>query len=105
MLSTTVRARLRDERGSVSIEMALGLSSLVAVLAAMVAALATLGAHLAAIDTAGAAARAHAIGVDFTPPRGSVDVTVTGGLVTVTARIPAPLREMSATAVFPEESP
>ncbi len=94
---------LAGERGSVSVEAALGLSSVVIVIMAAVAALATLGAYLAAVDIAGAAARAAAIGVDFVPPRGQVASSTGGGMVTVTARVPAPLGEMEATAVFPEE--
>lgn len=95
---------LGNDRGSVSVEAALGMSALVVVVVAMVGALATLGAYLSAVDTAGAAARSLAIGVDFEPPRGSISTTSADGLVTVTARVPAPLGEVSATAVFPEES-
>ena len=95
---------LGNDEGSVSVEAALGMSALVVVVAAMVGALATLGAYLAAVDTAGAAARSLAIGMEFEPTRGHVESSESGGLVTVTARVPAPLGEVSATAVFPRES-
>ncbi|APT93583.1 hypothetical protein CPHO_01195 [Corynebacterium phocae] len=99
-----MRGLARDDSGSVSVEAALALSTLVLVLMAMVAALVTLGAYISAVDTAGAAARAAAIGLDYSPPRGRVSQTAAGGLVTVTAHIPAPLGEISAQAIFPEES-
>lgn len=96
---------MRDDSGSVSIEAALALSSLVIVAAAILGGIATLAAHLTAVDTAGAAARAHAIGVDYVPPRGDIEVAVdeSGGLVTAEARVPAVLGMMSHTAVFPAE--
>lgn len=96
--------RLLDDRGSVSVEAALGVSSLVVVFVALCAAMATLAAHVAAADTAGAAARAHAVGAAFEPPRGSVAVGESGGLVTVVATVPAPLGPARSTAVFPAES-
>lgn len=96
---------MRDDSGSVSVEAALALSCLVIVAAAILGGIATLSAHLAAVDTAGAAARAHAIGVDYVPPRADIEVSVseTGGLVTVEARVPAAVGTMSHTAVFPAE--
>ncbi|QPK80241.1 hypothetical protein G7Y31_01075 [Corynebacterium lizhenjunii] len=94
---------LGTDRGSVSVEAALGLSTLVLVVMAMVAAIATMSSHLAAVDIAGAAARAYAIGQDFTPPRGDVEVHQEGELVRVTARVPAPFGVMQAQAVFPLE--
>ena len=86
-----------------TIETALSLSALVTVAAAIVAGIATIAAYITAVDTAGAAARAHAIGVEFAPPRGSVDVTESGGVVTVTARVPAAVGQMQATELFPVE--
>ncbi|PAT10626.1 MULTISPECIES: hypothetical protein [Corynebacterium] len=86
-----------------TIETALSLSALVTVAAAIVAGIATIAAYITAVDTAGAAARAHAIGVEFAPPRGSVDVAEAGGVVTVTARVPAAVGQMQATALFPVE--
>ena len=47
-----------------TIETALSLSALVTVAAAIVAGIATIAAYITAVDTAGAAARAHAIGVE-----------------------------------------
>lgn len=96
---------LGDDRGSVTIEAALSLTTLMIVCAAMVGAIATLAAQVAAIDAAGAAARSHAIGISYAPPRGQVQVTTTAGLVTATATVPAVFGNREATAVFPVESP
>lgn len=104
----TIRQRLKqvnDERGSVTVEAALSLASLVIVCAGMVGAIATLAAQVAAVDAAGAAARSHAIGVTYSPPRGQVQVTTSNGLVTATAAVPAVFGTMQATAVFPVETP
>lgn len=96
-----------DDRGSVTIEAALALAVLVTVAAAIVAGIATLGSYIAAVDIAGAAARSHAIGVSYEPPREGVTVTVaeTAGVVRVTAQVPAPVKAMTATASFPVEAP
>lgn len=94
---------LCDDHGSVTVEAALSLTVLMTVAAAIVAGIATLAAYVSAVDIAGAAARAHAIGVDFTPPRGSVEVNESGGILTVTAVVTAPLSPMTATASFPVE--
>lgn len=101
------RFSLLDERGSVTIEAALALAVLVTVAAAIVAGIATLGAYISAVDIAGAAARSHAIGVDYEPPRDGATVTVaeSAGVVRVTATVPAPVRAMTATAAFPVEAP
>lgn len=92
-----------EEEGSVTVEAAFSLSALVLVAALIIAALATLAAHLAAVDIAGAAARAHAIGLEYQPPRGQIEVGHEGGLVKVVATVPAPLGEQHATAFFPLE--
>lgn len=97
--------QISDQQGSVTIEAALALSSLVIVCAGMIGGIATLAAQVAAIDNAGAAARAHAIGVDYQPPRGSISVHTESGLATATADIPAVFGTMSATAIFPVETP
>lgn len=94
-----------NERGSVTVEAALSLASLVIVCALMVGAIATLAAQVAAIDAAGAAARSHAIGVTYTPPRGEVQVATSNGLVTATVAVPAVFGTMQATAIFPVEAP
>lgn len=86
-----------------SVETALSLSALVTVAAAIVAGIATVATYIAAVDTAGAAARAHAIGVDYEPVRGHIDVTEAGGVITVTANVPAALGHMRATARYPVE--
>ncbi|NLA56783.1 MAG: hypothetical protein GX859_10935 [Corynebacterium humireducens] len=88
-----------------TIETAVGLGSLITVCALLVAGLATMSAHLAAVDTAGAAARSHAIGREFVPVRGVVHVTEHGGLATATATVPGPLGSRSHAAVFPVEVP
>ncbi len=92
-----------DDRGSVTVEAALSLSSLVLVCGLIVGAVATMAAHVAAVDTAGAAARAHAIGVGYHPPRGRVEVSESAGTVTAAAEIPAVFGVMRAEAVFPVE--
>ncbi|MDU0478599.1 hypothetical protein QVA66_05025 [Staphylococcus chromogenes] len=93
-----------DDEGSVTIEAAVGVGALVGVAALVVAALTTLAAQIQAVDLAGAAARAHAIGEPFTPPRGEVNVGVANGWVQVTAWVPAPLGTMQAHAHFPIEN-
>lgn len=94
---------LRDDHGSVTVEAALSLSVLVTVAAAIIGGIATLAAYIGAVDVAGAAARAHAIGVDYEPPRGAVSVLEDAGVVSVTATVPAALFEVSATARYPVE--
>lgn len=86
-----------------TIETALSLSALVVVTAAIVGGIATVAAYITAVDIAGAAARAHALGVDYAAPRGEVAVTENGGLATAAASVPAPIGTMRATAVFPVE--
>ena len=86
-----------------TIETALSLSALVVVTAAIVGGIATVAAYITAVDIAGAAARAHALGVDYTAPRGDVSVTEHAGLATAVASVPAPIGTMRATAVFPVE--
>lgn len=88
-----------------TVETAVGLGSLVAVCGLIVGAIATMAAHLNAVEAAGAAARAHAIGVGYQPTRGEVTVTEAGGLATATARVPSPLGERTHSAVFPVEVP
>ena len=94
-----------NERGSVTIEAALSLSVLIIVAAAIVGAMATMAAYISAVDIAGAAARAHAIGVEYQPPRSDISVSVgeSAGLVTVTASVPGVIGTMSADAAFPAE--
>ena len=86
-----------------TIETALSLSALVVVTAAIVGGIATAAAYITAVDIAGAAARAHALGVDYAAPRGDVSVTENAGLATAAASVPAPIGTMRATAVFPVE--
>ncbi|QGU06285.1 hypothetical protein COCCU_01625 [Corynebacterium occultum] len=103
--SHLITRALRNQQGSVTIEAALGLSSLVIVCAAMIGGIATLAAQVAAIDSAGAAARSQAIGVDYEPPRGSVSIHTSDGLLTATAEIPAIFGPVQATAIYPVETP
>ena len=86
-----------------TVETALSLSALVVVTAAIVGGIATVAAYITAVDVAGAAARAHALGVDYSAPRGAVEVTERAGLATAEATVPAPIGTMRATAVFPVE--
>lgn len=104
-LMTRLSDSFRNQRGSVTLEAALGLSSLVIVCAGMIGGIATLAAQVAAIDSAGAAARSHAIGVEYQPTRGSLQIQNNGDLVTVTAEIPAVFGPVRATAVYPQEVP
>ena len=94
-----------NDRGSVTIEAALSLSVLIIVAAAIVGAMATMAAYISAVDIAGAAARSHAIGVEYQPPRPEVTVTVgeSAGLITLTASVPGVIGTMSADASFPAE--
>ena len=95
---------LRTERGSVTVEAALSLVTLVAVTAAVLGAVATMAAHLSAVQMAGAAARAEAVGVAFEPTRGSVQVESGAGVLTVTASVPSVLGSVRATAYAPVEA-
>lgn len=82
-----------------TVEAAVASAALVAFFSAMVGALAYLAAYLAAVDTAGAAARAHAVGIELVEQRERVTVAEEGGVITVTATVgPA-----TARAVFPVE--
>lgn len=86
-----------------TVEAAISTSALIGVFIALVTGLVSVGAHLAAIDIAGAAARAHAIGVAYEPPRGTVTTVAANDLITVTAVVPSPLGDMTAQATFPVE--
>lgn len=86
-----------------TIEAAVGTGTLVTVCGIIVAGIATMSAQLVAVDTAGAAARAHAIGTTYAPTRGEVSVTIEDGLATAVARVPSPLGTRSHEAVFPVE--
>ncbi|WP_018297920.1 hypothetical protein [Corynebacterium lubricantis] len=94
---------LRDERGSVTVEAALSLATLMIVAAALVAACATMAAQIAATDIAGAAARAHAIGVDYTAENAEIVVSESGGIVTVSVTKPAAIGKVTAQASYPVE--
>lgn len=98
-----LHATLRNDRGSVTVEAALSMVTLVTVTAAVLGAMATMAAHLSAVQTAGAAARAEAVGVEFTPAQGSVQVASSGGMITVTATVPAVFGDVAATAIAPLE--
>jgi len=92
-----------DDEGAVTVEAAFALTAIIVVVGIIVAGIGALVASLVATDVAAAAARAYAIGVDYSPPRGTVEVTDAGGLATATATIPSPLGEISSTAVFTVE--
>lgn len=97
--------RWLDDTGSVTVEAALALSSLVIVAAGIIAGMATLAAKIGVVDAAGAAARSQAIGLDYEPAREglSIQVEETAGLIVVEANAPAPIGSVSARAVFPAE--
>lgn len=96
---------LADDRGSVTIEAAFALAALVIVTALIIGAIATVSAYIAAIDAASAAARAHAIGVDYHPPgEAEISIAEASGLVTVTAEVPAVFGTRSASAIYPVET-
>ncbi|WP_082353487.1 hypothetical protein [Corynebacterium deserti] len=103
-LPEPLEPRLNSDDGSVSIEAAFALSSLVIVCGLIIAAMVTVTAYLAALDMAGAAARAHSIGESFEPLRGSVSWEESGGMLTAEARVPAPFGEATAHAVYPVEN-
>lgn len=86
-----------------TIETALSLSTLIIVAAAIVGGIATISAYITAVDVAGAAARSHALGVDYSAPRGDVTVEIHGGLATASASVPAPIGAVKAQAIFPVE--
>ncbi|AHI21706.1 hypothetical protein B843_01570 [Corynebacterium vitaeruminis DSM 20294] len=86
-----------------TLEAAASIALLVTVAGLIVGAIATVATYIKVVDTAGAAARAHAIGQDFVPARGSVAVREVGGVVEVTASAPAMFMEVRATARFPAE--
>ena len=94
-----------DDDGSVTIEAALALSSLVLVAAGIIGAIATMASYIAAVDMAGAAARSHAIGVEYQPAREDARVSVreSEGLIRASVSVDAPIGTMSAEAVFPAE--
>lgn len=86
-----------------TVETALSMATLVVVAAAIVAGIATMAAYISAVDIAGAAARSHAIGVSYNPPRGSVSITEGAGLVTATAQVPGAIGTLRASAIYPVE--
>lgn len=94
---------INSDRGSVTIEAAFGIATLVIFTGMIIGAVVTLAAYLAAVNTAGAAARAHAIGIDYAPSRGTVEVEQNHDLITITAHIPAVFGDVSAKAIFPNE--
>lgn len=99
-----VRAKIEDERGSVTVEAAIATSAIIVLFALLVAGLFTLAAYLSAIDIAGAAAREYAItGNHMEPARGSVVMMEESGKGTATAEIPSPFGVMRAQAVYPVE--
>lgn len=100
------RAPAKDpgSAGSVTIEAAVSIACLVVVFSLIVGGLVTLARYLAAIDAAGAAARSHAIGLDYLPVAG-VDVSVVeqDGLMAATAKVQTFVGPLEARAVFPVE--
>ncbi|MFV8381294.1 hypothetical protein HW450_06155 [Corynebacterium hindlerae] len=97
------RASLHNDDGSVTIEAAFGVASLVIVAGLIVTAMATFAWYISAVDMAGAAARAHALGVSYQPPRGTVTYRDDGVWATATIAIPTPLTTVTASATYPLE--
>ncbi|MDO4911428.1 MAG: hypothetical protein Q3972_06760 [Corynebacterium sp.] len=87
----------------VTVEAATSMLSLMVVTAAVIAACMTMAGMIAATSMAGVAARAYAVGQNYSPTRGSVTVSESGGWVTATAEIPVLIGSASATATFPVE--
>lgn len=94
---------LRDERGSVTVEAALSLATLMFVAAAIVAACATMAAHISAANIAGAAARSHAIGVEYSADKAEIQVSESDGIVSVEVTLPAAIGKATAQAKYPVE--
>ncbi|MDO4927984.1 MAG: hypothetical protein Q3976_02800 [Corynebacterium sp.] len=97
----SITAPLNNERGVITIELAIGLAALILTLGMVVAGLATMAAYISAVDIAGAAARAYAVGESFEPPRGSIEIAERNGMVHIRATVPAPLGTMEAQAQYP----
>lgn len=95
---------MRDDAGSVSLEAAIASAALLIFTSGLIGVLATFAAYIAAIDTAGAAARSYAIGVEYEPERGSIEIAEQGDYVSVTATMQAPFGAVNATATYPKET-
>lgn len=93
----------KSEEGSVTVEAALALLSLMVVSAAIISACMTMAAHIAAVHTAGAAARAHAIGLDYSPTKGRVSISEDDTWVHVHVEIPSIWGQAQAQAHYPKE--
>ncbi|SQG63869.1 Uncharacterised protein [Corynebacterium renale] len=96
---------IHDDTGSVTLEAAMGIASLITIMMVAFVGLATVGAHIHATHAAGSAARAAAIGED--PATASERATITvrrdPTWVHVTAEVPAPIGTATAQASFPME--
>ena len=98
------RESLADDcAGSVSVEVALSIGALVVFVSLLVGALAVVAAYISVIDTAGAAARAASLGLEYAPERGSVTTFEEGEFIRAVATINAGLMEVSYEAKFPRE--
>lgn len=84
-------------------EVALSIGALVVFVSLLVGALAAVAAYISVIDTAGAAARAASLGLEYTPERGSVTTFEEGEFIRAVATINAGLMEVSYEAKFPRE--
>lgn len=93
-----------DNQGSVTVEAAVAVSCLVLVFSLIVGGLVTLARYLSAVDTAGAAARSHAIGTDYPVDElRSVEILEAEGIVTATVRVRTPVGKLEAVARYPKE--
>ncbi|AKE40427.1 putative secreted protein [Corynebacterium kutscheri] len=95
---------MRNDDGMVTIETAIASSALIVFATLIFAGLTVVANYLSAIDIAGAAARAHVIGVDYVPPKGRVHINNDGERATATATIPTFFIDVEAQAVFAIES-
>ena len=91
---------IRNDEGMSTIEYAMG-----SLAAAALAGVLYMVINGGGVDMAGAAARSHAIGVEYHPAREDTQVSVeeNGGLVRASVSVDAPIGTMRSEAVFPAE--
>lgn len=92
LIIARAKGLLAEQHGMVTVEAALGLAAILSVVVVLLGGMAALATQIAVTDTAGAAARAAAIGVAYQPPpRIQVRTTQEGGMLTVEAQSTVPL--------------
>ncbi|MCS4535940.1 hypothetical protein [Corynebacterium sp. HS2168-gen11] len=95
---------LENDQGSITVEAALSLTAVTVVFSLMLAGFVTAGRYLSAIDAAGAAARAHVIGVSYEPDIGTVTISEHGELATATVQVSTPIGTLHASSTFALET-